>query len=146
MYEAHSYNNREFYHQHRSLQIVVEEYIYGSRQEIGSLYCQIVYADFNRKSYFPIGFHGGSRIEPSRAERSNRTVQSVWADAIKSTDAVELSKPKRDMRGNVYIYICIVYMRSSKKHEENQLFEASKRGRRSAYRSIFTSTLLLLRA
>lgn len=87
----------------------MEEYTYGSRQEIGSPYCQIVYADFNRKSYFPIGFHGGSRIEPSRAERSNRTVQSVWADAIKSTDAVELSKPKRDMRKYVYIYMQYIW-------------------------------------
>lgn len=32
-------------------------------------YCRIVYADFNRKSYFPIGFYG---YGPN--ERSNRTV------------------------------------------------------------------------
>lgn len=67
-------------------------------------HCQIVYADFNRKSYFPIGFYGESRLEPNRAERSNRTVQSVWADAIKSTDAVELSKLKRDIREEICIY------------------------------------------
>lgn len=111
----------------------MEGYTYGSRQEIGSPYCQIVYADFNRKSYFPIGFRGGSRIEPSRAERSNPVRSSRYERTLLNRLTRSSFQSRSAIREEIciYIYIHIVYTRSSKKHEENQLFEASKRGRRS---------------
>lgn len=102
--EAHS-NNREFYHQHRSSQIVVEGYTYGSRQEIGSPYCQIVYADFNRKSYFPIGFRGGSRIEPSRAERSNPVRSSRYERTLLNRLTRSSFQSRSAIREEICIYI-----------------------------------------
>lgn len=62
---------RESYHQHRSLQIVVEEYTYGSRQEIGSPLSDRI-CRLQSEKLFPDRI---LRREPTRTE-SGRTVES----------------------------------------------------------------------
>lgn len=54
------------FHRHQFLRIYEYEGIYRRRRVVAgkrlAAYCRIVYADFNRKSYFPIGFHSTGRM------------------------------------------------------------------------------------